>query len=140
MKRGFLFGLAIFASVSCFYAFAAAQLLGKDASYFCMDEVAGGIRYNEQTKKWEGAPFRVSSKFVLKMKFLKTKLRREETVFDYSVTITKMGWRFPESCSNAGQENVTVDQIGYFIHCSALNDEFDPSKSLEANMSVDLFN
>jgi len=70
------------------------------------------------------------------MKFLKTDVvtlgpDRKETVFEYSVTIAKTGWRYPQSCWPKGGQNVTVDQMGYWAHCNALNDEFDPSKSFD---------
>ncbi|MFY9952549.1 hypothetical protein, partial [Bradyrhizobium sp.] len=30
-----------------------------DASYFCAAEVSGGLWYNNSSKKWEGATFKV---------------------------------------------------------------------------------
>jgi hypothetical protein len=41
----------------------------KTASYYCVGETAGGLKYNETSKQWEGVSFSPSEKFVLKMKF-----------------------------------------------------------------------
>ena len=50
-------------------------------------DVAGGVSYNEKTKKWEATAFRPHQKFVLKMKFLG--VRKEEQLSDYKVTVTE---------------------------------------------------
>ena len=44
-------------------ATAEAQIAPKDASYLCVVEFSAGLRYNERTKKWEGATFRPQAKF-----------------------------------------------------------------------------
>jgi hypothetical protein len=75
------------------------------ASYLCIDEAAGGIQYNAQTRKWEGTAFRAFQKFILRMKFLKTRVAgQEETVFDYSVTINKMGSSYAAPCVHPSED------------------------------------
>ena len=55
---------------------AEARIAPKDASYFCVAEIAGGLRYNERTKKMESATFKPDAKFVMRMKHLRSERRR----------------------------------------------------------------
>src|SRR5262245_50753706 len=95
--------------------------LGKDASYFCTVEAVGGLAYNERTKKWEGTSFIADDKFVLRLKFLRTRTEkaafdRDSMVHDYIVTVTKSGTNFASPCnfdSSITEQAVTVwDEAG----------------------------
>src|SRR5262245_791823 len=76
--------------------------LGKDASYFCTEEVAAGLAYNERMKKWNGTALNTNRGFVLRLKFLRTRLQvflgSNVTVHDYEVTITHAGSDIPQFC------------------------------------------
>src|SRR5262245_53104280 len=91
-RRG-LFRLWIVGSVLFVSGTAFAQ--SKDMAYYCVGEAAGGLKYNEATKKWEGTPFYPRQKFVLKMKFVRTRTQKgkysTEGVSDYMVTLTPSG-------------------------------------------------
>jgi hypothetical protein len=68
-------------------------------SYHCVGEAAGGLKYNDTLKQWEGVSFHPSKKFVLKMKFLRD-ADFSETVGqmrDYAVTITKSDETTPQT-------------------------------------------
>ena len=103
---------------------AGAQLpFGKDASYSCVVEASGGIRFNETTKKWEGTQFRTDRKFVLRLKFLKTRvekdfLGKDETVHDYRVTIALSGGGGAHECFNwasGDRDIVTIKRDGLLV-------------------------
>jgi len=63
----------------------------KDASYDCVGEVSGGLKYDETLNQWEGVSFHPSDKFVLRMKFLRGDQFLGKPVSDYYVTITRSG-------------------------------------------------
>ena len=39
----------------------------KDAAYYCIGEAAGGLKYNEVMKEWDGTSLWPARKFVLKL-------------------------------------------------------------------------
>ena len=98
----------------------------KDASYFCTVELAGGLAFNQNLKKWESAKFRPERKFVLKLKYLTTRtqkdfLGKDETVTDFNVTLTAAGSNSSEPCLKTGDEwseTVPISQYD-FIACTA---------------------
>lgn len=84
---------------------ALAGIAPKDASYFCVEEFAGGLAYNEHTSKWEGATFKPKSKFVMRMKHLRSTTRkdyrgRDEPAQVFDVTLTEAGSNYGSRCSN----------------------------------------
>jgi len=96
-----------------------AQLV-KDASYFCVAEVVGGLAYDAGMKKWIATSFRAEKKFVLRLKFLtnrveKSVFNQDETVYDYNVTITEAGSNFAGPCLGRGQKHVTVRPLGWLL-------------------------
>lgn len=101
--------------------------LGKDTSYFCVGEFAGGISYDEATKKWKGTAFRADEKFVLRLKFLKTRIEKwygneNETVYYYNATITASGQNSVEACENDDNSDPKTHRIkeGFpFLFCWA---------------------
>jgi hypothetical protein len=94
--------------------------LGKDASYFCIAEVVGGLAYDAGMKKWKATSFRADKKFILRLKFLNNRLEKsvfnqDETVYDYNVTITEAGSNFAGPCVGRGQKHVTVRPLGWLL-------------------------
>lgn len=71
--RGFFCVIVLIVAGS---AYADAQ--SKDATYYCVAEAAGGLKYNETMKKWEGGSFSPEAKFVLRMNFLRARVQKEE--------------------------------------------------------------
>lgn len=87
-------------------------------SYFCKTEVAGGLHYNETVKKWTSTSFKPQEDFVLRLKYVETKVEKiwqyaskEEPVTYYSVTLTPKGTTSPYNCfahdTTNGQVRVT---------------------------------
>jgi hypothetical protein len=91
--------------------------LGKDASYFCIAEFAGGLAYDERMKKWKGTAFRKEQKFVLGLKHLRTQAKSAftETVYDYNVTITEVGTNLARMCETYPNPQVTVPEFGWLV-------------------------
>jgi hypothetical protein len=85
----------------------------KDVAYYCVSEVAGGLWYNEKTKKWEGVSFRPESKFVLKMIFLHS---------NYDVTVTEAGKEYNLRCSEHYGKLGVGDQYKSFSCTTAVHD------------------
>jgi len=95
----------------------------KDAAYYCVADAAGGLKYNESMKKWEGASFRPEAKFALRMNFLRARVQKEEysslvaeeQVSDYTVTVTTSGSNTGVDCiSQYPSKTVTVYESGNF--------------------------
>jgi hypothetical protein len=99
----------------------------KDVAYYCVSDAAGGLWYNEKTKKWEGASFRAEQKFVLKMNFVRAGVRKEmieEQVTDYNIMVTASGKDTSLPCTrNYPNETVTVaDQYRSFSCTTVAHD------------------
>jgi hypothetical protein len=82
---------------------ASAQQSPSDLKYLCVAEAEGGVRYNEQSRKWEGAIFRPTYKFLLHLKFKKSHVEKdrwdkEELVYEYMVTRTRLGDDYEDPC------------------------------------------
>jgi len=84
----------------------AALAQSKDAAYYCVSEAAGGLWYNEQTKKWEGHSFHAEQKFVLKIGLVRSWVRRE-----YKVLITQSGQKGLPCFGFSNEETITKDRI-----------------------------
>jgi hypothetical protein len=93
----------------------------KNAAYYCVADAAGGLKYNETMKKWEGASFSPEAKFVLRMNFLRARVQKEEysslvaeePVSDYTVTVTTSGTNTGVECiSQYPSKTVTVYESG----------------------------
>jgi len=70
----------------------------KTVTYYCTAEAEGGLFYNKAIKKWEGVRFEPRHKFVLRLKFVRTYVRKKVNEFDedermnvYEVTVTDAG-------------------------------------------------
>jgi hypothetical protein len=95
----------------------------RDAAYYCVAEASGGLKYNETTRKWEGASLRPEAKFVLRMNFLRARVQKEEypsvvaeeKVNDYTVTVTTSGQNIGVDCiSQYPSKTVTMYESGTF--------------------------
>jgi hypothetical protein len=88
-------------------------------------------------KKWKGTAFNADGKFVLRLKHLRTRVRKtlfgdDETVHDYNVTITKAGSNSPSSCANYPEQHVTVNEYSPLI-CVGGDDLQEYRFSLKTN-------
>jgi hypothetical protein len=92
---------------------------GKDATYFCNAEFAGGLAYDEPTKKWKGTALDANAKFVPRLKHLRSRVETDilggkDTVYDYNITIAFPGDRnndrFP--CDEHSEDYVKVSRFG----------------------------
>jgi hypothetical protein len=105
-----------------------AGIAPKDASYFCVGEFAGGLWYNERTKKWEGATFKPDAKFVMRMKHLRSETRKDSRGKDepaqvFDVTITPEGGRVAETCLQPdGSVVFSSDRMTF--RCLGVRDEY----------------
>jgi hypothetical protein len=113
----------------------------KDLAYFCVGEAAGGLWYNQQTKKWEGHSSIPSQKFVLKIKFPDARVRKgasEKQASDYNITITKTGENTGLPCRGYdANETVTVsDLYGIFISCITSGNEYQFSLGTRRFLSI----
>lgn len=107
--------------------FALAQ--SREGAYFCVEEFAGGVAYQEGSKRWEGSTFRVEGKFVLRAKFVKTWLYKgglsEENITDYKMTITEFGTNRVRDCERVGageRDLVSANEKGFFVCRSILTE------------------
>src|SRR5215813_10849546 len=83
----------------------------KEGTYSCAAESSGGIFYNNQTKKWEGTGFRPLSKFVLKLKYVRTATEVDE----YAATITPDGSNDAIACGADRTQLVQIDELDFLI-------------------------
>jgi hypothetical protein len=102
--------------------------LGQSSSYFCVGEFAAGAAFSDAAKKWQSTIFRDSDKFVLKLKFLGSLIRKDvlgqdETVYDYSVTLTQNGSNVARECRSINMTGKIVSVSSDYISCwSSLQD------------------
>ena len=83
----------------------------KEGTYSCAAESSGGIFYNDQTKKWEGTGFRPLSKFVLRLKYVRTTTELDE----YAVTVTPDGRNDALACTAYRTPLVQIDELGFLV-------------------------
>src|SRR5262245_6976474 len=106
----------------------------KDVAYRCVGEPAGGLSYNEQTKKWEGASFRPQQQFVLRMKFV----RARENVSDYGATATTSGKDTGLPCTTTDtEETVTVVDSDRSFSCTTV--AYDYVFNLSTNRFLSMY-
>jgi hypothetical protein len=84
----------------------------KEGAYSCTAESSGGIFYNDQTKKWEGTGFRALSKFILRLKYVRTIAEGDE----FAVTITPGGRNDALPCASYRTQLAQIDDLG-FLAC-----------------------
>lgn len=70
---------------------------GQDHTFMCSADMVSGLDYDEETKAWHPSIFRPTSKFVLKLKFIKTENdpgRKNEPADFYAATVNELGQQF----------------------------------------------
>jgi hypothetical protein len=92
---------------------AAAEVAQEDAAYFCAAEIAGGLAYDEVGRKWHGAVFKATERFVLRLKFVDTQKgvlsNDKDTIYkNFSVTVTEAGSNIATPCIQLGVDRPTV--------------------------------
>jgi hypothetical protein len=103
MKRA---SLALMATV---FVTSAEAFPPRDASYFCEVELSGGLAFDNSSGRWQSTTFIPSGKFVLNLKFLRSRMRKDffdkdEPVNDYTVTMTNAGENHANPCQQYGGE------------------------------------
>lgn len=83
----------------------------KEGTYSCAAESSGGIFHNNQTKKWEGTSFRPLSKFVLKLKYVRTTTEADE----YAITIMPDGSNDAVACTADRTPLVQIDEFDFLV-------------------------
>jgi hypothetical protein len=83
----------------------------KEGAYSCAAESSGGIFYNDQTKKWEGTSFRPLSKFILRLKYVRTTTEGDE----YAVTVTPSGRNDALPCISYRTQLAQIDEFGFLV-------------------------
>jgi len=83
----------------------------KEGAYSCAAESSGGIFYNDRTKKWEGTGFRPLSKFVLKLKYVRTTADGDE----YAATITPGGRNDALPCLSYRTQLARINELGFLV-------------------------
>jgi hypothetical protein len=87
----------------------------QNLTYFCVEEFSGGLHYDETAKKWRGATFRANTKFILRLKHVRSRtfknfFGQNEQVQDYDVSITESGSSVAEPCHNyPASKMITLD-------------------------------
>lgn len=84
-----------------------------DLNYLCIPEAAGGVSFNEHTKRWESTKFRLNRGLVLKMKYLRTfseknVFGRTETFNEFRVRTTEVGGKDESRCYHVSKH---TDQV-----------------------------
>jgi hypothetical protein len=102
----------------------------KDASYFCVTEMAGGLVFDETLKRWRGASLRTDDKFILKLKFLGMKMGKDfvgkdEMVLSFNVSVTPSGSNSPSECrSRADWGDVIEVRANNYLLCNAVLSDY----------------
>lgn len=113
----------------------------REGTFFCTVESIGGLAYDAALKRWRGAVFRPRGKFVLRLKFIKTRNEGEGTyaytVDEYETTITNEGSNNPFPCFSEDKMPTGIDSSG-FLTCDTLTHgykfNFKTNRFLESYM------
>src|SRR5437868_6952638 len=71
--------------------------VGASVDYFCTTDAIGGLMYKKDLKKWIGGSLRGDEKFVLSLKFLRSRVEKnalfdkDQVIATYNVSITESG-------------------------------------------------
>ena len=91
----------------------------RDGGYYCTVKFVGGISYNDMLGQWQGAVFKPSGNFVMKLSFRET-IKVFGVDFDtYDVFITDEGTSQAIYCVDDGKPP-SIDETGAFS-CSTLH-------------------
>jgi hypothetical protein len=83
----------------------------KEGAYSCAAESSGGIFYNDRTKKWEGTSFRPQSKFILRVKYVRTTADGDE----YTATIAPGGRDDSLPCLSYRTQLAQISDFGLLV-------------------------
>ena len=102
----------------------------KEATYFCLEEISGGIAYDASSKKWIGREFATSGKFTLRLKFEKTRTKKiisgnEKVVHDYDVLITPSNTREAARCFIEANSTTPFEGTDFRCHTFQANYSFN---------------
>ncbi|TXH32083.1 MAG: hypothetical protein E6Q98_25865 [Rhodospirillaceae bacterium] len=102
----------------------AAAVEPKDTSYFCVVEIAGGLMYDDTQKRWRGGALRTDEKFVLKLKYLNSQMKKnfinkDELILSFNVSITQSGTSTPRDCYSRDWTPIVEIGPGNHIFCNA---------------------
>jgi hypothetical protein len=86
---------------------------GKDASYYCTDQLATGLAFNLQTKQWKETSLSPKQAFVLRMQYLGDNNKLGTNVQRYSVTITQHGSNYALKCSSTDKD-AAIDEVNVY--------------------------
>lgn len=111
-------GLAVVVSMLLSSPAVADDLSG---SYLCVQEVGGGLRFDETTRKWTSANFRAEDKLVFTLKFLGSgEDKYIGSYADYTITISILGGSSePETCLGRNPD-YSVRTWGRYFACSSI--------------------
>ncbi|MBN9598015.1 MAG: hypothetical protein J0G36_22030 [Afipia sp.] len=107
-----------------FASSAAYSLPSNDLNFLCIPEAAGGVSFNENTKRWESTKFRLKRGLVVKLKHLRTfseknTFGRSETFTEFRIRMTEVGEKDEYRCYHASKhtDEVTIGETD-FLTCS----------------------
>ena len=95
---------------------------GKDMAYYCTSEVATGLFYNKDLKRWVSTNFKPSDPFVLRLKFEETKMEKEysfsteELATYYTLTMTPKGTDNAAECRKYGSGTTAKMRVFDYLY------------------------
>ena len=104
----------------------------QSVTYYCTSEAAGGLKYDEQLKKWRSINFRTGKAFVLKLQFLSASKEKmfdfepsPTTVNQFRVTVTEAGSSKEKNCINMNDPKAPVRVWGDgWVRCETVFTEY----------------
>lgn len=103
-----------------FAASTAYSLPSNDLNFLCIPEAAGGVSFNETTKRWESTKFRLKRGLVVKLKHLRTFSEKNifgksETFTEFRMRMTEVGEKDEYRCYHVSKhtDEVTIGEAGY---------------------------
>jgi hypothetical protein len=115
-----------------------------NVSYFCTVEASGGLAYDNSLRKWVGARFDPRGKFVFRLKYAKSTMKKDvsgvqSSIPEYEATITPAGTNATLPCfANAGNTvNVIIGEYGW-VDCQMLFGN-DYKFNLKSNRFLETF-
>lgn len=98
--------------IVCALLFSSAANAGPIGStFFCREEFAGGLAYNERTEKWQGAVFSSRTNFIVHMEEAGTTASGKFAIEARRLTVTKEGQNTAVRCLDLSQEVTDVDRV-----------------------------
>jgi hypothetical protein len=98
----------------------------RDASYFCVAEAAGGLSYDTPSKKWVGARFKTTEKFILRLKFIDVtpsinSWDQGTTYTNFKITMADAGSSNNSACISTSDSKSTISINPYnFFSCNSM--------------------